>query len=495
MSDTSRAALELRGVAKRFGATAALDGASLVVRAGTLHAVLGENGAGKTTLMRVAFGMLRPDAGELLVDGTPRRLTSPADAIAAGVGMVHQHFTIVPAMTVAENVALGGRGRYDARTAARRVTAVADRTGLALDPAAVAGSLGVAAQQRLEIVKALARDARTLILDEPTAVLTPTESRELLTWLRAFVAGGHTVVLVTHRLRDALAYADDVTVLRRGRTVGALRAAAATEERLTELVLGERPPATAERVLVTPGAVVARAERLRVVDARGVERVRDATLEVRAGEIVGVAAVEGAGQHELLRALAGRVAPTAGVLVRPGRVGFIPEDRHRDALLLDASLTENVALHGAGERRGLVPWRALGRRTAELLARFDVRTPGEGTKARAWALSGGNQQKLVVARELAAEETPPLLVAENPTRGLDVRAAAAVHARLRDARDHGTAVVVHSTDLDEVLELADRVVAMYDGRVTAVPADREAVGRAMLGLEETPGQLEGVGRV
>ncbi|AHG88712.1 ABC transporter related protein [Gemmatirosa kalamazoonensis] len=492
-SATGRTALELRGVTKRFGTATALDGASLVVRAGTLHAVLGENGAGKTTLMRVAFGMLRPDAGEILVEGTPRRLTSPADAIAAGVGMVHQHFTIVPAMTVAENVALGGRGRYDAAAAAARVRAVAERTGLALDPAAVAGSLGVAAQQRLEIVKALARDARTLILDEPTAVLTPAESRELLGWLRTFVDDGHTVVLVTHRLRDALAFADDVTVLRRGRTAGALGTADATEARLAELVLGEPPPPPAPRGAAAPGAVVARAVGLRVVDARGVERVRGATLEVRAGEILGLAAVEGAGQHELLRALAGRTAASAGTLERPERAGFIPEDRHRDALLLDASLTENVALHGAGARRGLVPWRALGRRTADLLARFDVRAPGPRASAR--SLSGGNQQKLVVARELAADATPPpLLVAENPTRGLDVRATAAVHERLRAARDAGAAVVVHSTDLDEVLALADRVVAMYGGRVTDVPADREAVGRAMLGLDADP-QLDRADRV
>jgi general nucleoside transport system ATP-binding protein len=481
-------ALELRAITKRFGATTALDGASLAVRAGTLHVVLGENGAGKTTLMRVAFGMVAPDAGSMRIAGADAHLRSPADAIRAGIGMVHQHFTIVPAMTVAENVALGGRGRYDARAAADRVRAVADRTGLALDPAATAGSLGIAAQQRLEIVKALASDARTLILDEPTAVLTPAESRELLEWLRTFVASGHTVVLVTHRLRDALAYADDVTVLRRGRTVGALPAGDATEAELAELVVGERMPTDAPRHVATPGAVVARAADLRVVDARGAERVRGVSLELRAGEIVGIAAVEGAGQHELLRALAGRIAPTSGTLERPTRVGFIPEDRHRDALLLDASLTENVALHGAGARRGLMPWRALAARTAELLARFDVR-PGDPLAA-AGALSGGNQQKLVVARELAADPSPRsgqqdsgprLIIAENPTRGLDVRATAAVHARLREARDDGAAVVVYSTDLDEVLLLADRVIAMYDGRVHEVPADREVVGRAMLG--------------
>jgi simple sugar transport system ATP-binding protein len=485
VSDAARSALTLRHVAKSFGAATALADASLDVRAGTLHAVLGENGAGKTTLMRVAFGMLRPDAGEVLVDGVARRFASPADAIAAGIGMVHQHFTIVPAMTVAENVALGGHGRYDARGAARRVRDVAERTGLALDPDAVAGSLGISAQQRLEIVKALARDARTLILDEPTAVLTPAEARELLTWLRAFVAAGHTAIVVTHRLRDALAYADDVTVLRRGRTVGALPTDDATEDALAELVLGERPPQPAAVHAARPGAVVARAEAVRYVDARGVERVRGATLDVRAGEIVGIAAVEGAGQHELLRLLAGRLAPTSGALERPARIGFVPEDRHRDALLLDATLTENVALHGAGARRGRMPWSALAEGTTSLVSRFDVRGAEGGGRVPARALSGGNQQRLVVARELGAEgDAPPLLVVENPTRGLDVRAAAAVHDRLREARDAGTGVVVHSTDLDEVLTLADRVLVMYDGRVSPVQADREAVGRAMLGAPE-----------
>ncbi len=490
-------ALELREVTKRFGAAVALSGASLAVRRGTLHAVLGENGAGKTTLMRVAFGLVAPDTGTVCVDGTARTFDSPRTAIAAGLGMVHQHFTIVPTMTVAENVALGRRGRYDRRAAAERVADVARRTGLALDPDAVAETLGIAAQQRLELVKALARDARTLILDEPTAVLAPSEARELLTWLRRFVADGGTVVLVTHRLRDALAFADDVTVLRRGRSVGTLAARDATEETLAELVLGERPTGSVVgRATHPPGTVVARAEELRVVDARGVERVRGATLDVRGGEIVGLAAVEGSGQHELLRALAGRLAPIGGRLERPANVGFVPEDRHRDALLLDAPLVENVALRGAGARRGLIPWRRLARRTDELTARFDVRAPtGRGVVAR--ALSGGNQQKLVVARELAAHagrddgldgteragsNGPSLLVVENPTRGLDVRASAAVHARLREARDAGAGIIVHSTDLDEVLALADRVLVMYDGRLSgAVLADRDAVGRLMLG--------------
>jgi general nucleoside transport system ATP-binding protein len=509
-SPTPPAALELSGIVKRFGAVTALDGASLRVRAGTLHALLGENGAGKTTLMRVAFGMIAPDAGELRVDGTPRRFTSPLDALRGGVGMVHQHFTTVPAMTVAENVALGGSGRYDRREAVARVRRVTEQTGLALDPDARAATLGVAAQQRLEIVKALTRDVRTLVLDEPTAVLTPAEARDLLAWLRRFVDAGHSAVLITHKLRDALAFADDVTVLRRGRTAGTLPASDATQPSLAELMLGEPPapdeiesaggnvgggrvPRTAERAAAYASLPpVIRARAVAVADARGVTRVRDATFDVRAGEIVGIAAVEGSGQHELLRALAGRLPPTAGTLdiPPPDGVGFIPEDRHRDALLVDASLTENVALRGAGARRGTISWRLLARRTAELMRRFDVRAPAPDT--RAGALSGGNQQKLVVARELAPPErsegarsapVPAALVAENPTRGLDIRATAAVHQRLREARDAGAAVVVYSSDLDEVLVLADRVLAMYDGHVTPAPPDRDALGRAMLGAE------------
>jgi simple sugar transport system ATP-binding protein len=511
-------ALELVGVTKRFGAVTALDGASLAVRAGTLHAVLGENGAGKTTLLRVAFGMLAPDAGEVRVDGVGRRFASPADALRDGVAMVHQHFTIVPAMTVAENVALGRSGRYDRRAAAERVRRVAEQTGLALDPEAVAGGLTVAAQQRLEIVKALARDVRTLVLDEPTAVLTPVEARELLTWLRRFVEGGRSVVLITHKLRDALAFADDVTVLRRGRSVGSLPAADATPESLAELMLGA--PAAAEEVQfaggdddgsadgsqrrvgdvarggdAVPGEPVIRARAVTITDARGVVRARDVTLEVRSGEIVGMAAVEGSGQHELLRALAGRTAPAAGTLELPPTVGFVPEDRHRDALLLDASLTENVALRDAGVRRGRVSWRRFAQRAAELMRRFDVRAGSAGPDSPARTLSGGNQQKLVIAREVVAPGHERAartggavaLVAENPTRGLDIRATAAVHQRLREAAAAGAAVVVYSSDIDEVLLLADRVVAVYDGRLIDAPADREALGRAMLGADPARG--------
>jgi general nucleoside transport system ATP-binding protein len=525
-------ALELDGLHKRFGQVEALAGASLQVRPGTVHALLGENGAGKSTLMRIAFGMLRPDDGRLVVDGTAVRFASSADAIGRGIGMVHQHFTLVPAMTVAENVALGMRGRYDARATATLVRALSQRTGLPLDPAARVETLPVGAQQRLEIVKALARDTRILILDEPTAVLVPHEVDELLRWVRGFADDGHAVVLITHKLREALAVADDVTVLRHGRTVRSGGAAELSEHALVAALLGaeaQAPPGKDAALDESPGtlpdaagdamaqvvvlgaasaghparnarheessgahATVAALRDVQVIDDRGGLILRGATLEVRAREIVGIAAVEGSGQRELLRLLAGRLSPTSGSISLPRAVAFVPEDRHLDALVLDLSLTENVALRGLARRRGRMPWRALGKATNTLLSLFDVRSPGADASAR--SLSGGNQQKLVLARELAADrqasdragaDTPPaLVVVENPTRGLDIRATAAVQEQLRMARDAGSAVVLYSSDLDEVLGLADRMLVVHAGRVIAVhPATRETVGRAMLGAE------------
>lgn len=472
------AALELSGITKRFGSVVALDDVSLTVRRGTVHALLGENGAGKSTLMHVAFGMIQPERGTLAVDGTQRRFGSPADAIDAGIGMVHQHFTNVPAMTVAENVALGGYGRYDAKRAAERVREIGARTGLILDPAARAGELPVGGQQRLEILKALGDKARVLILDEPTAVLAPSESEELLRWLRAFATDGNSVVLITHKLDEARSIADDVTVLRHGKQTLASPAAGLTTYAMARALLGEEPPG--ERVTDAPtvGEVVARLSGVDVIDERGVAAVKDASIEVRAGEIVGIAAVEGAGQRELLRTLAGRLSATRGQAVVQGAIGFVPEDRHSDALLLEGSQTENVVLRGAGKRRGIIPWRAERARTQTLAAEFDVRGGGVDRPVR--TLSGGNQQKLVLGREL--DGSPSLLVAENPTRGLDIRATRDVHDRLRAAAAAGAGVVVYSSDLDEVLLLATRVMVMHAGRIHEVRGGREAVGRAMLGV-------------
>ncbi|MEO8333339.1 MAG: ATP-binding cassette domain-containing protein [bacterium] len=479
------AVLELSHITKRYGALVALDDASLVVRPGTVHAVLGENGAGKTTLMRVAYGMVRPDSGGIRVRGREVRLSASVDAISAGIGMVHQHFTLVPAMTVQENLALGGSGRLRGRDMTARVREIAERTGFALDPFARADSLPVGAQQRVEIAKALARHASLLILDEPTAVLAPVEVEDLLRWLRAYVAAGHAAVLITHKLREALAVSDDVTVLRRGRVVHSGPARDTNPGQLTEAMIGAGSVEDRSTVVAadTESNAVFVADRISIADRFGRTRLRDASFSIRGGELVGVAAVEGTGQRELLRALAGRSAILAGRLERPGNVGFVPEDRHHDAVLLDRPLTESVALRGAGKRCGRIDWSEMRAHTSELLVAFDVRASSTETAVR--ALSGGNQQKLVLARELATspdEPAPDALVVENPTRGLDVRATADVHRRLRDACARGAAVVMYSSDLDEVLGLASRVLVLFDGTIREMPIDREAIGRAMLGL-------------
>jgi simple sugar transport system ATP-binding protein len=502
MSDAP-AALALEGISKRYGLVTALSDVSLHVDAGHVHALLGENGAGKTTLMHVAFGMVSPDRGTIRVNGTPVVIDAPSDAIDAGIGMVHQHFTLVPAMTVAENLALGGRGllRRDAMT--RAVHDIAKSTGFALDPAAPVESLPVGAQQRVEIAKALTRRARVLILDEPTAVLAPAEADDLLRWTRRFADAGNAVVLITHKLNEALAVADRVTVLRQGRVVWSGAAAATSVHELTVAMIGEdpavmreaSPTATSGRSRGSTGArsvarIVLAARDITVHDERGRPRLRAASLEVRAGEIVGVAAVEGAGQWELLRALAGRIPVDAGTIDRLAEVGFVPEDRHRDAVLLDRSLTDNVVLRAAGARRGRLPWRQFRARTRQLINHFDVRAPTIDVTMR--TLSGGNQQKLVLAREMtelaftdsvsdAGPIAPQALIVENPTRGLDVRATADVHARLCAARDRGTGIVLYSSDLDEVLALASRVVVAHAGTLREVPVDRDLVGRAMLG--------------
>jgi ABC-type uncharacterized transport system ATPase subunit len=480
-------ALTLANICKRYGSVVALDDASFTLRAGTVHALLGENGAGKTTLMRVAFGMLRPDAGRILIDGRDVSPRSPADAIAAGIGMVHQHFTLVPPMTVAENVALGGHGVLRRDESVAVVCDLAAATGFVLDPEARVETLPLGAQQRVEIAKALARRARILVLDEPTAVLAPAEADELLRWLRAFVDGGNAAVLITHKLREALSIADDVTVLRRGRVTYTGLAGESSPASLTTAMIGaelvhREPDPTAFRA--ARGPAVFRAEQLSLLDDRGVTRVREASFVVHGGEIVGVVGVEGAGQRELLRALAGRHKAMHGLLVRPDITGFIPEDRHHDAVLLDRELAENVALRGAGSRRGRVAWSAIRAHTVALMQAYQVRASDPRAPMR--TLSGGNQQRLVLARELDGTEDlrndPTAVVAENPTRGLDVVATRDVHARLRASRDGGAAVVIYSSDLDEVLSLASRVLVVFAGVVREVSPDRDAVGRAMLGI-------------
>ena len=485
--DVPASALELEGITKRFGAVQALKDAAIRVRFGSVHALLGENGAGKTTLMRIAYGLVRPDAGTIRVGGLPRQLNTPRDALAAGVGMVQQHFSLVPAMTVAENVALGRSGAYDAGAARARVRELAASTGLTADPDAIVGELPVSAQQRVEILKALSRDVHVLVLDEPTAVLAPADATALLRWARAFPSSDRAVVIITHKLHDALAIADDVTVLRQGRVALTARADSLNEHAVALAMLGDsREPdlaATVEGVATgraaqhPRGAIVARLIDV-VVTARGLPVLRGVTVSVHEGEILGVAAVEGNGERELLRTLAGRQRAQRGTVSIPARVGYIPQDRHGDAIADDLTLTENVALRDAGSRRGWMSWRARRAQTTELLEQYQVKAAGPDVRVA--TLSGGNQQRLVLARELSS--APQLLVADQPTRGLDVRATADMHHRLRAARDAGAAVVLYSSDLDEVLALADRVIVVVGGVAHEIAGDRERVGRAMLGV-------------
>ena len=484
--------LELAGIEKRFGSVQALRGVDFVLAPGEVHALLGENGAGKSTLMHVAYGLVRPDAGEIRVDGVRRRMATPRVARALGIGMVHQHFTSVPALTVAENVALSAGWPAAPREMRERTRALSERMGLPLDPDQRAGRLSVSLKQRLEIVKALAGDARILLLDEPTGVLAPPEAELLLQMVRNFTADGGSAVLITHKLDEALLTADRVTVLRQGAVTLAGPVAGQTVESLAYAMIGGEPGAPLTgREAVRKSEPRSSRESIRL-DALDVSResgygiaLRNGSLSVRAGEIVGVAAVEGNGQRELLRTVAGRIAPLRGKLRVAQPVGFIPEDRTTEGLIPALSLTENVVL-GLGDEGpwihgSRIAWREAAARTAELIRDFEITAPGPATRVA--ELSGGNQQKLVVARELS--RTPAVLVAENPTRGLDISAAAAIHGRIRSAAAAGAAVLFYSTDLDEVLYLAHRVIVVTRGTISEAPpsASRSEIGVMMLRAE------------
>lgn len=469
--------LALDDITKRFDGFSALENVCLSIEAGRITALLGENGAGKTTLMRIAFGMIRPDAGSILVDGKRAQFHSPADAIAAGIGMVHQQFSLIPAMTVAENVALGGKGRYSSGEIASRLREVSDRTGLTIDPHARVADLSSAERQKLEIIRTIAHDARVMILDEPTAVLTPRDTAELFTQLRAFAASGGAVVLITHKLADALEHADDVSVLRRGQLVLNSPMSGLSEPALVTAMLGNTPHVLSaresrprlSRVVASLMQVTIPARRLTAASV---------TFQVRAGEIVGVSALDGAAAP-LLRVLAGRVKAVSGEVKLPQKIGFVPENRGEEGLIEDFSLAENLALAGAGRRRGLIQWSSMEAATRDVISVFDVRTPDTaGSTAK---LSGGNQQRFVLGRELI--QAPDLLVLENPTQGLDVNASLFVHERIRRARNDGAAVVFYSSDVDELAQLSDRVVVISGSSLTEVPPDRGEIGRALLGAE------------
>jgi ABC-type uncharacterized transport system ATPase subunit len=469
-------ALELRGIGKRFGEVEALSDVAFAVRPGSVHALLGENGAGKSTLMRVAMGLVAPDAGTISVFGRATPRLTVRSATQAGIGMVHQHLSLAESLTALENVALGGTGRYRPTQVADRLRGVAAAAGLDVPLDVPAKELSLTQRQRLEILKALAADARVLILDEPTAVLAPSEARDLLIWIRGFADRGGSVVLVTHKLREALTIADEITVLRRGRVTFAGPARGNTESSLAQAIFPEEPESR-EVAVASPGEEVVAASGITVADDRGVVRLRDASFALRRHEIIGVAAIEGAGHRELLQALGALRRPSSGTLRLPARAVVVPADRHRDGIILSMTLAENLALRGVGSARGRIPWTSVRDRARAIIQRFGIATPSERTPAS--ALSGGNQQRLVIGSAL--ENPVDLIVADNPTRGLDLSATMFVHEQLRSAAAAGAVVVVHSSDVDEVLSLATRVLVVFQGAVREAGMDRDRVSSLMLG--------------
>jgi simple sugar transport system ATP-binding protein len=495
-------ALEMRGITKRYPGVVANDRIDLDVRPGEIHALLGENGAGKTTLMNVLYGLARPDEGEILLDGEFVALAGPADAIARGISMVHQHFMLVPVLTVAENIVLGdetmkGPLFLDRKEAHRRIVELGERFGFDIDPDAKVGSLSVGWQQRVEILKALYREARILVLDEPTAVLTPQETEEIFAVLRRLAAAGHSIVFISHKLYEVLEIADRITVIRRGRVVGERSATGTTEEDLAELMVGREVSLAVDRGESKPGETVLAVEGLKARDDRGQEAVGGVDFEIRAGEILGIAGVAGNGQDELVEALVGLRRPTAGRITLDGTditgrgsraiygagVAFVPADRHRFGIVLSFPLSDNLILtnyHRPPYAHGIFRDDEAIRRTAEeLIEAFDIRTPS--ADVRAATLSGGNQQKVIVAREFARDLR--LLVLDQPTRGLDVGSIEFIHKQAIAKRDAGTAILLVSAELDEVLELSDRIAVMYRGKIVGVvdgrTADKNEVGLLM----------------
>ena len=476
--------LELRGITKRFGPLVANDEISLSVAPGQVHALLGENGAGKTTLMNVLFGLMKPDEGAIYIDGKAASFHSPKDAIAAGIGMVHQHFMLVPVFTVAENVTLGieqagPAGLLDRRKTRRDVRELSHRYGLDVDPDALVEDLPVGIQQRVEIVKALVREAKVLILDEPTAVLTPAESEELFRIVRQLRDGGTSIIFISHKLKEIQSIADTITVLRRGKVVGQ-RTPPATEDDLASLMVGRDVQLRVSKDAAAPGEVVLDVEDLTVVGEHGTLPVNGLSFQVRAGEILGIAGVQGNGQTELCEALLGVRPSAAGTITLNGRdlthasprdrlragVAYIPEDRTEDGLVGSFSVAENLVLDmydrkpfSSGINLNLPE---IAKNAAERITEFDVRTGSASTPAG--TLSGGNQQKVILARELGREHK--VLIASQPTRGLDVGSIEFVHRRIVEQRDHGVAVVIVSSELDEIYALADRIAVMYEGKIT-----------------------------
>ncbi|MGL4339693.1 MAG: ABC transporter ATP-binding protein [Rhodoglobus sp.] len=501
--------LELRGITKKFGSLIATDQINLTVHAGEIHGLLGENGAGKSTLMNVLYGLYQADDGQILLDNVVQEFSGPGDAMKAGIGMVHQHFMLIPVFTVAENVMLGHEdtgfaGRLDLAKARDRVREISQRFGFDLDPDALVADLPVGVQQRVEIIKALSQDAKVLIFDEPTAVLTPQETDELMAMMQQLAHGGTAIVFITHKLREIRAVAHRITVIRRGAVV-AETSPTATNEELASLMVGRAVDLTVNKSPAHPGAPALVVDTLSVIDHRRCTVVKGVSFEVHQGEVLAIAGVQGNGQTELTEAIMGLQARVTGSIHLNGislrgrsvratldaGVGFIPEDRQQDGLVAGFTIAENLMLDRCDSppfvRFGALQLDSLAEFAGQKLAEYDIRARSVNTPAG--QLSGGNQQKVVLARELCRDLT--LLVAAQPTRGLDVGSIEVVHQRIIQARDSGIPVIIVSTELDEVIELADRIAVMHCGTIVGiVPGDtpRDVLGLMMAG--ERPQGME-----
>jgi len=494
----------MRGITKAWPGVIANNGVNLTVRAGEVHALVGENGAGKSTLMNILYGLIHPDAGEILINGTHARITGARGAIAHGIGMVHQHFMLIPVFSVGENVMLGrepvtGGAFYDHARARKEIEALTQRYGLALDPDARTGDLPVGLQQRVEIVKVLYRGANILILDEPTGVLTPQESIELFGVLRDLVKAGKTIIFISHKLREVLEISDRITVMRRGKVVGHLVTKETNEQEIATLMVGREVLLRVEKKPAEPGPVTFRVENLTASSDRGVPALRGVSFELRQGEILGIAGVEGNGQSELVEVLAGTRRATGGRVLlgdrdvtafdarmeRDSGIAHIPEDRRGTGLVLAYSIADNLVL--GRQRAPAFSWHGMLLRTSaikawakRLVKEFDIRAGGIDVLAR--TLSGGNQQKIIVAREMG--NRPRVLLAAQPTRGVDIGAIEFIHRRLVAERDEGTAVLLVSAELEEIRSLSDRIAVFYEGRIVSIePADtpEERLGLLMTG--------------